>query len=219
METLRSGRPITVFAPSNEAFQKLPKGAFDGLLKPENKDDLVHILKYHAVDGRLSSDELAGKKFRRKSLEGAELSIDGTAGLTVNKAKVIESGIEVSNGVIHAIDTILVPPRHDNRQEAAPLPRIFSAGQTSAGLAAPRLLSRNILFNTNPEQEDLSHKFAVGQTVHFAPSRTNNAIEGNYQVCHLMPASDYQVEPRYRIRNPAERHERVVTESDLEPRQ
>ena len=56
---------------TNRAFKKLPNGAFDGLLKPENRDDLVHILKYHAVAGRLSADELTGKKFKRKWVEGA----------------------------------------------------------------------------------------------------------------------------------------------------
>ncbi len=218
LETLRRGGPFTVFAPSDEAFKKLPKGAFDGLLKPENKDDLVHILKYHAVDGRLSSDEFAGKKFKRKSLEGAELSLDGTAGVTVNKVKATGSGIEASNGIIHAIDTVLVPPKADHRQEAARLPGIFCP-QTSTASTAPKLLSLNILFNSNLEDADLSHKFAVGQTVHFAPSRGHDAIAGNYLVCHLMPASDYQDEPRYRIKNVAERHERVVTESDLKPRQ
>ncbi len=75
------------------------------------------------------------------------------------------------------------------------------------------------MFNSNLEGADLSHKFAIGQTVHFAPSRAHNAIAGNYEVRHIMPSSDYQVEPRYRIKNIAERHERVVTESDLTPRQ
>ncbi len=110
-ETFRGAGPFTVFAPSNEAFKKLPTGAFDGLLKPENKNDLVHILKYHAVAGRLSSDELAGKRFKRKSVEGAELSLDGTAGVTVNRVKVMGPGIEASNGIIHVIDTLLVPPK------------------------------------------------------------------------------------------------------------
>ena len=110
-EIFRGAGPFTVFAPSNEAFKKLPNGAFDGLLKPKNRDDLVHILKYHAVAGRLSADELTGKKFKRKSVEGAELSLDGTAGVTVNKVKVMGSGIEASNGVVHGIDTILVPPK------------------------------------------------------------------------------------------------------------
>ena len=110
-ETLRAAGPFTVFAPSNEAFKKLPTGAFDGLLKPENRDDLVHILKYHAIAGRLGSDELAGKKYKRKSVEGGELSLDGTAGVTVNRVKVMGSAIEASNGVIHTIDTVLVPPK------------------------------------------------------------------------------------------------------------
>ena len=109
-ETLRGAGPLTVFAPSNEAFKKLPTGAFDGLLKPQNKDDLVHILKYHAIAGRLGLDELAGKKFKRKSVEGGELSLDGTAGATVNRVKVTGPEIEASNGVVHTIDTILVPP-------------------------------------------------------------------------------------------------------------
>ena len=109
-DTLRGAGPFTVFAPSNEAFKKLPNGAFEGLLKPANKEDLVHILKYHAIAGRISLDELGGKKFKRKSIEGGELSLDGTAGVTVNRVKVMGSGIEASNGVIHVIDTILVPP-------------------------------------------------------------------------------------------------------------
>ena len=109
-DTLRGAGPFTIFAPSNEAFKKLPNGAFEGLLKPANRDDLVHILKYHAIAGWLGLGELAGKKFKRKSIEGGELSLDGTAGVTVNRVKVMASGIEASNGVIHVIDTILVPP-------------------------------------------------------------------------------------------------------------
>ena len=87
-----------------------------------------------------------------------------------------------------------------------------------AGSGPPKPSSRNILFKLNLEEAALSHKFAVGQTVHFAPSGAHNAIAGNYEVRHLMPATDYQVEPRYRIKNVAESHERVVTESDLAPR-
>ena len=61
----------------------------------------------------------------------------------------------------------------------------------------------------------MSHKFTIGQTVHLAPSHTRNAVAGDYEVRHLMPSSDYQSELRYRVKNLAERHERVVTESDL----
>ena len=69
--------------------------------------------------------------------------------------------------------------------------------------------------NSKLEEEVLSHKFTIGQTVHLAPSNTRKAVAGDYEVRYLMPASDYQSEPRYRIKNLAERHERVVTESDL----
>ncbi len=110
-EILKGTGPFTVFAPSDEAFKKLPVGAFDGLLKPENKDELVRILKYHAIAGRVTSNTLAGKKFNRKSMEGAELLLDGTAGMTVNKVKVTGSELEASNGIIHAIDTVLIPPK------------------------------------------------------------------------------------------------------------
>jgi hypothetical protein len=65
----------------------------------------------------------------------------------------------------------------------------------------------------------LNHKFAIGQTVHLVPSNAHNGVEGDYEVCHIMPVSDYQIEPRYRIRNAMERHERIVAESDLKERQ
>jgi uncharacterized surface protein with fasciclin (FAS1) repeats len=110
LETLRGSGPFTVFAPSDEAFKKLPVGGFDGLLKPESKKDLVRILKYHAIAGRVTSKELAGKKYSRKSVEGAELSLDGTAGVTVNKVKAAGPELQASNGVIHAIDSLLMPP-------------------------------------------------------------------------------------------------------------
>ncbi len=111
MQSLRGGGPLTIFAPSDTAFGKLPRGAFDGLLKPENRGELARILKYHAIPGRVTLSELAGKKFKRKSVEGAELTLDGTEGVTVNRVKVRGSEIEASNGVIHAIDTVLVPPQ------------------------------------------------------------------------------------------------------------
>ncbi len=109
LETLTGAGPFTVFAPSDEAFKKLPTGAFDGLLKPANRGELIRILNYHAIPGELRSSDLAGKKVRRKSIDGAELSLDGTAGITVNK-KAAGSGIEASNGVVYVIDTMLIPP-------------------------------------------------------------------------------------------------------------
>lgn len=111
VETLRGAGPFTVFAPSDEAFKKLPVGAFDGLLKPESRDELVRILKYHAIAKRVTLRELDCKKFNRKSVEGTELLLDGTVGVRVNRAKVTGSEIEASNGVIHAIDSVLMPPK------------------------------------------------------------------------------------------------------------
>jgi uncharacterized surface protein with fasciclin (FAS1) repeats len=110
-ETLKGAGPFTIFAPSDEAFKKLPAGAFDNLLKPENKHELARILKYHAIAGRVTSSELKGKKFNRKSMEGAELTLDGTAAVMVNRATISGPDIEASNGVIHVIDTVLMPPK------------------------------------------------------------------------------------------------------------
>ncbi len=211
VEMLRGSGPFTVFAPSDEAFKKLPNGAFDGLLKPENKGELIRILKYHAIAGRVTSKDLAGKKIKRKSVDGAELSIDATVGVTVNKVKVKCSEIEASNGVIYAVDTMLIPPMASLPAKAAIAAAFCRSGQKSSVSVAPQ----RVLSNPNLGEADLSHKFTIGQTVHVAPSKAHNAVSGDYEVRHLMPASDYQVEPRYRIKNLAERHERVVTESDL----
>jgi uncharacterized surface protein with fasciclin (FAS1) repeats len=110
-ETLHESGPFTLFAPSDEAFKKLPDGTVDRWLKPENKAELTRVLTYHALIGRLALADLTGKKFNRKSVEGAELAIDGTSGVMVNKAKVVKSEISASNGVIHVIDSVLTPPK------------------------------------------------------------------------------------------------------------
>ena len=94
--------------------------------------------------------------------------------------------------------------------------RVFLPVRTEVDASkAPEFLSRRVLLNRNLEEADLSHKFTIGQTVHLAPSNARSAVAGDYEVRHLMPPSDYQSEPRYRVKNLAERHERVVTESDL----
>jgi hypothetical protein len=83
--------------------------------------------------------------------------------------------------------------------------------------------NRNVIgpegLDPNFEEADLSHKFAIGQTVHLVPSNAHNGVEGDYEIRHIMPVSDYQNEPRYRIRNVSERYERIVAESDLTERQ
>jgi len=101
--------PFTVFAPTDEAFAKLPAGTVESLLKPENKDKLAAILKYHVVEGRvLASDAVAAQT--AETLQGGTVRIRIDEGrLTVNGANVVSSDIETSNGVIHVIDTVVLP--------------------------------------------------------------------------------------------------------------
>jgi uncharacterized surface protein with fasciclin (FAS1) repeats len=109
VDTLKGPGPFTVFAPTDDAFAKLPAGTVDDLLKPENKAKLVSILTYHVVPGKVMSSALAGKKMSAKTIEGESLTIDGTMGVMVDKAHVTKADIEASNGVIHVIDTVLMP--------------------------------------------------------------------------------------------------------------
>ncbi len=109
-EALSGEGPFTVFAPTDEAFAKLPAGTVESLLKPENKDKLAAILKYHVVEGRVySPDAVAAGK--AKTLQGGALKImvDGSAAM-INNAKLLKTDIDASNGVIHVIDSVLLPP-------------------------------------------------------------------------------------------------------------
>ena len=110
-DMLKGTGPFTVFAPSDQAFESLPAGTFERLLKPEHRTELVHVLKNHVVSGELLSETIRGKKFPRKSLAGVELTIDGHDNIKVNKAHINTPDIAASNGVIHVIDAVLVPPK------------------------------------------------------------------------------------------------------------
>ena len=110
VETLKGDGPFTVFAPTDDAFAKLPAGTVDELLKPENQTKLTEILTYHVVSGKVLSKDVAGKTMQVKSVQGEELSIDATEGVKVNDATVTTADIEASNGVIHIIDTVIMPP-------------------------------------------------------------------------------------------------------------
>ena len=111
-DTLKGAGPYTVFAPTDEAFAALPEGTLDKLLLPENKEVLTQILSYHVVSGNVpSSDVTTGAV---PSLEGADLDITADAGsVTVNGAAVTQPDVMASNGVIHVIDQVLVPPTVD----------------------------------------------------------------------------------------------------------
>lgn len=110
--TLRGPGPFTVFAPTDAAFAALPPGTVEGLLKPENKDKLVAILTYHVLPGEVMSSAIAGKTLEPATVQGATLKAAGAADGTVmiNDAKVVTADIDASNGVIHVIDKVIMPP-------------------------------------------------------------------------------------------------------------
>lgn len=108
--TLKGAGPFTVFAPSDDAFAKLPAGTVDELIKPENKAKLVSILTYHVVPGKVMSKDIAGKTMKVKTVQGAEIDVDASNGVHINGAKVVTADIEATNGVIHVIDAVIMPP-------------------------------------------------------------------------------------------------------------
>ena len=108
--SLQNPGPFTVFAPTNEAFAKLPKGTIETLLRPENREQLKAILTYHVVPGRISAEEAIMAK-KARSVEGSSLRVGITDGaLRVNSTKIITADVRASNGVIHVIDEVLLPP-------------------------------------------------------------------------------------------------------------
>ena len=109
IETLKSAGPFTVFAPSDAAFAKLPAGTVADLVKPENKAKLTAILTLHVMSGKVMAADVKGKKVSPASVNGEALHVDGTNGVTVNGATVTSADIACTNGVIHVIDTVILP--------------------------------------------------------------------------------------------------------------
>ena len=158
VEALSGDGPLTVFAPTDAAFAKLPAGTVESLLKPENKGKLAAILKYHVVAGRVySSDALSAGS--ATTLEGSPVKISIVNGsATVNGAKLLTTDIDASNGVIHVIDSVILPP--DTKQsavsprqmiefainEGAPL---YNAGHHSACAQVYMTTARNLLAMEN----------------------------------------------------------------------
>jgi len=108
VDTLKGKGPLTVFAPTDEAFAKLPKGTVESLLKPENKKKLQAVLTYHVVAGDVRAADVVKLK-SAKTVQGQEVKIDATNGVMINNAKVTKADIVCSNGVIHVIDTVILP--------------------------------------------------------------------------------------------------------------
>jgi len=109
VETLKGEGPFTVFAPTDAAFAALPAGTVEDLLKPENKDKLVAILTYHVVPGKVMSTDLS-EGLKAATVQGGEVTITLDGGAKVNGAVISTADIEASNGVIHVIDSVILPP-------------------------------------------------------------------------------------------------------------
>ena len=110
IDDLKGNGPFTVFAPSDEAFAKLPVGTVEALLKPENKEKLKAVLLYHVVPGNVTADQVTKLNGRSvKTLQGSSIKVKTSHGVRVDNAKVTQTDIKASNGVIHVIDTVLMP--------------------------------------------------------------------------------------------------------------
>ena len=106
--TLKGAGPFTVFAPTDEAFAKLPAGTVETLLKPENKERLRRILTYHVVAGNVMAADVV-KLSSAKAVSGDTLQIKTSGGVMVNSSKVVKADVKATNGVIHVIDSVLIP--------------------------------------------------------------------------------------------------------------
>ncbi|MEM7442780.1 MAG: fasciclin domain-containing protein [Pseudomonadota bacterium] len=111
VEVLQSDGPFTVFAPTDEAFAALPPGTVESLLLPENQETLVAILTYHVVPGEVFSSDIAGQVLSVETVQGSVLEVDATDGVVLNgNSTVVAADVDASNGVIHVIDAVLLPP-------------------------------------------------------------------------------------------------------------
>jgi uncharacterized surface protein with fasciclin (FAS1) repeats len=108
IEALKSDGPFTVFAPTDDAFAKIPPQTLGELLQPENKEKLIAILTYHVVPGKVTSHDVVNLN-SATTLQGQALTISKQDGVKINDAKVIAPDVEATNGVIHVIDTVLIP--------------------------------------------------------------------------------------------------------------
>jgi uncharacterized surface protein with fasciclin (FAS1) repeats len=109
VDTLKGAGPFTVFAPTDEAFANLPAGVLEDLLKPENKAKLQNVLTYHVVPGRVMARDVV-KLNSAKTAQGGSLNIKTSdGGVMVNNARVVKADVPASNGVIHVIDTVILP--------------------------------------------------------------------------------------------------------------
>lgn len=127
---LQGDGPFTVFAPTNDAFAKLPEETLNELLKPENKADLQAVLTYHVVSGKVDAKTAMGLS-EAPSLQGEKIAISLDGGnVMINQAKVVMADVKASNGIIHVIDTVILPP---SVSQTAEINRMISENPTAAG--------------------------------------------------------------------------------------
>ena len=108
VDVLKGDGPFTVFAPTDEAFAALPEGTVENLLKPENKDQLIAVLTYHVISGKVMSTDLEDDMMAA-TVQGSSVTIDLDNGVMVDGANVVAADIEATNGVIHVIDAVILP--------------------------------------------------------------------------------------------------------------
>jgi uncharacterized surface protein with fasciclin (FAS1) repeats len=110
VDTLKGEGPFTVFAPTDEAFAALPEGTVETLLKPENKQQLIDLLTYHVLPGKVMAADISGKEMEVESVLGIMLNVNATDGVAVNEATVTAADVKASNGVIHVVDKVIMVP-------------------------------------------------------------------------------------------------------------
>ena len=110
MQSLGDAGPFTVFAPRNSAFAKLPEGELERLLMPENRDELARILQLHVVAGSYPAAALVNKTTTLVTLSGLSIIVDGFNGLNVGGVNVVQPDVMASNGIIHVVDGVILPP-------------------------------------------------------------------------------------------------------------
>ena len=116
IDTLRKKGQFTVFAPTDEAFSKLPTGTFEALLKPENKKRLTDILKYHVIKARIPTKKISDGTVQLKMLNNKQATLSSKDGkVTINKAKIIKADMMAKNGIVHIIDEVLLPPEKNKK--------------------------------------------------------------------------------------------------------
>jgi uncharacterized surface protein with fasciclin (FAS1) repeats len=203
VDALKSDGPLTVFAPTDDAFGALPAGTIETLLKPENKEKLSTILKFHVAAGELGSQDLADG-IRLETLAGIGAVISQTeGGFSIENARIVKTDIDVSNGIIHVIDRVILPPKQMSRADSADAIRdaidrgvpMFNHGNMQGTVAIYQAVSERLMREGNLTAEERA-RLEVGlmdaagaQTsrasawqLRYALDDVNDSLHGNGQM-------------------------------------